>query len=438
MAIKRQARIQRHGPLGYLQSPNETKAKFINVCCGDGIRQRSLDDGLTIFSNIVEKRMLECENSMADLLNMLWASHPELTSYLERQFLISTKIVRFIRSSTEQPSIDDIVKLLYEHFNVSAANMEEYEEEMRNLVFIVIGWSTMLYTVISTAEGINLSDVTKLHLTHGLAKQTVILVQHSCQRPVGSMLRSQGLMPISCSPDSHKSPQGLPTRLTVPFLNFYSLSRLGNVTITWVNDLSSHCDFDRYGKRKQLKLFRLPSLCAKIFLNENDDTYIDRLFKSHSCQENCWSNPESVAKPYLVEVLLSYRLLFGQHPLSRGLFLNQERKNAEWDDTLDPLLEALCGHEHVSGFDGTEEYLHERGVYDADINFPHLGPRLMELADYSSSQRPGNLFEVWCDQRDPEKLLTFKAVIIIGAASIALSILQVLVGVVQIVISIHR
>ncbi|KAI0898718.1 hypothetical protein F4806DRAFT_455437 [Annulohypoxylon nitens] len=106
--------------------------------------------------------------------------------------------------------------------------------------------------------------------------------------------------------------------------------------------------------------------------------------------------------------------------------------------TIDPLLDALCGHEHVSGFDGIETHIHERGVYDAVVDFPHLGPGLAELADYSTSQRPKNLFEVWCDERDPERSLTFRAVIIIGAATITLSILQVFVGIVQVAVSIQR
>jgi hypothetical protein len=145
-----------------------------------------------------------------------------------------------------------------------------------------------------------------------------------------------------------------------------------------------------------------------------------------------------VPRSYLVEVLLSYRLLFGQHRRSRQLFQEHERQNAKVDDKIDPLLDALCSNKGMDGFSSTNELLRERGVYNAQVNFPHLGARLMELADYSSCQRPRNLVEVWNDERDPERLLTFRAVLIVGMVGIFLGILQVLVGVAQVAISLKR
>jgi hypothetical protein len=144
-----------------------------------------------------------------------------------------------------------------------------------------------------------------------------------------------------------------------------------------------------------------------------------------------------VARSYLVEVLLSYRLLLGQNTRSRRLFREQELEKARCMDQLDPLLSALCGEKDV-GDVGVGELLRERGVYNAPTNFPHLGPRLMELQDYSTSQRPRNIKEVWNDGRDPERLLTFRAVIIVGGISIGLSFLQLLVGVAQLVVSIVK
>jgi hypothetical protein len=48
----------------------------------------------------------------------------------------------------------------------------------------------------------------------------------------------------------------------------------------------------------------------------------------------------------------------------------------------------------------------------------------MELEDYSTIQRPRNITEIWNDERDPERLLTFKALVIVGGISIFLSILS--------------
>jgi len=145
-----------------------------------------------------------------------------------------------------------------------------------------------------------------------------------------------------------------------------------------------------------------------------------------------------MARSYLVEVLLSYRLLFGQHPRSRSLFRKQEQNKAKCIGELDPLLSALCGEKEVGNFGGIGELLRERGVYNAETNFPHLGSRLMELQDYSTSQRPRNITEVWNDQRDPERLLTFRAIIVVGGISIGLSFLQLFVGIAQLVVSVVK
>lgn len=144
-----------------------------------------------------------------------------------------------------------------------------------------------------------------------------------------------------------------------------------------------------------------------------------------------------MARAYLIEVLLSYRLLFGQHTRSRQLFREHEVERAKCNGALDPLLSALCGDKDMEDFCGTKELLRERGVYNAQTNFPHLGPRLIELQDYSTSQRPRNISEVWNDERDPERLLTFKAVIIVGGASIFLSLLQIFVGLAQIAVAVR-
>ena len=163
-----------------------------------------------------------------------------------------------------------------------------------------------------------------------------------------------------------------------------------------------------------------------------------RLFKSHTCPHNCHAGRETVAKAYLSEVLLSYRLLFGQHHRSRQIFRDSERANARCNGVLDPLLDSLCGEKTLSDFDRVKGILRERGVYNARTNFPHLGGRLMELEDYSTDQRPRNLWEVWNDERDPERYLTFRAVLVVGGLSVFLSLVQVVVSFAQLGVSVGQ
>ncbi|KAI1097154.1 hypothetical protein F4804DRAFT_347412 [Jackrogersella minutella] len=431
----KKAYIPRPPPLD-LQSLHEAKTLFIKTCCGSRTQNLILDEGLKLFADLVEKRMLDYEDATTDVLNTLWVSHPE-TTYLERQFRTSTQIVSFIKYSDEQPTITDIAEKTFIHFGPSTTYDESHKNVMSQLVFAAIAWSTMLYsTKFDSLDG-DSCTTTEVQLTHELANQSIPHAIDSAERPIGAMLRTRGLLPTAYQLTTISSPK-LPTLLAVPHLNLYSLSQLGGVTITWTDELSKHCEFDRYGREKRLQMFRLPSLCAKLCLNKEEVTIIDQLFKSQISQQNSKYNLESSARSYLIEVLLSYRVLFGQHALSQRLFREKEREKAKWNGAVDPLLDALCRQEHVDGIDCIKELLHERGVYNADINFPYLGPRLLELADYSLSQRPRNLIEVWRDQRDFERFFTFRAVIIIGSVTIGLSILQIVVGIAQVAVSVRR
>ncbi|KAI0426342.1 hypothetical protein F5Y09DRAFT_334238 [Xylaria sp. FL1042] len=353
------------------EAQNAVRQDFLHACRGTGDTQDNLERSLDMFVDLVEDRMLNYKNATAEVLEILWRNSPE-PSYLER----------------------------YTTFTSATADILTTIGDNNPLKLAPDRYST-----------------------------------DSSRRPVGVLLRSHGLIPIGCPPGMDLS-HGSPTLLAVTHLNFFTLSRLGDVTISWVDDLSKHCHFDRYSKKKELKLFRLPSLCSTICLRGGQDMLMNQLFKHHGCQEQrCRSGSEMLARSHLIEVLLSYRLLFGQHSRSRQFFRDSERERAKFQGRIDPLLDALCSEVEMKEFSGTRGLLRERGVYNTNINFPHLGGQLVELADYSTSQRPRNLIEVWNDGRDPEKLLTFKAVIIFGLASICLTVLQVFIGIVQVIVA---
>ncbi|KAI1654753.1 hypothetical protein F4813DRAFT_194892 [Daldinia decipiens] len=414
---------------------NDIKAAFIENCSGKGDRLCALEGGLTIFIRMSETRMLDYQRATAELFNVIRKPRAD-QPFSERQFEVSDRIISLIKSSTAQTTIDDIVKQMFDDFKTPTQDAETCKNMMRHFVFAVIGWSTLLYTPIFTTADADFK-IAETQSKRSQEKQSIIHIEDSSRRPIGAMLGSHGLVPITC-PHNTRLPQDLPSRLPVTCLNLCSLSQLGGVTILWVDDLSKHCEFSRYSREKQLKLFRLPSLCAKICLSDDSETLIDRLFKSHICRNNCQFNTKSVGKSYLTEVLLSYRLLFGQHSRSRRLFRGQELERAKWNGTLDPLLGVLCGNKDVDDSTGIVELLHERNVYNVQDSFPHLGLRLAELADYISGQEPNDFLEVWNDSRNPEKLLTLKAAVKIGVATVILGIFQVLLGTAQLVISIYR
>ncbi len=147
---------------------------------------------------------------------------------------------------------------------------------------------------------------------------------------------------------------------------------------------------------------------------------------------------ELLLNQYLQEVLLSYRVLFGQSRSSRKLFLNREKCSAATTSVphlLDPLLHVLCGKRDAKSIrsssslwpdtceDSNGELL-EQDVYDAALDFRLLGDRLLTLQAFNTRQRPSRIRDLWRDRRDPLQWYTFWLVLIIGGLSVLLSMMQ--------------
>jgi hypothetical protein len=92
-------------------------------------------------------------------------------------------------------------------------------------------------------------------------------------------------------------------------------------------------------------------------------------------RERCPSKP--LTQALLDEVLLSYRLIFGQDRRSRKLFRNQEQRRASKDSGIeDPLLAELCTRKDIDlNLKGSDiPYgLVTRTFYSASKDFPLLG-----------------------------------------------------------------
>lgn len=182
------------------------------------------------------------------------------------------------------------------------------------------------------------------------------------------------------------------------------------------------------------------------------------------------------------EILLSYRVIFGQDSRSRKMFKSTERKRAREGDVYDRLLDVLCGEQfgktvrslphsiwpeacigledEKSTFDvlcgkrfgkivrsiqhrirseaciGLEEgrsTLLEQAVYTTGTDFPILGARLLALDEFSKRNSPSKIMDFWRDRRNPIQWYTFWVVTIIGGISLPLSLGQLLLAVAQVV-----
>ena len=150
------------------------------------------------------------------------------------------------------------------------------------------------------------------------------------------------------------------------------------------------------------------------------------------------------------EILLSYRVIFGQHRASRRLYKSQ--KWSVSNASLDPILLQLCTYslseinntlphfifpESCRNFDGLEfGPLQELDVYSVGIDFPLLGHRFRKLEEFSLRQSPSRLRDVWRDFRSPLQWYTFWAVIAFGIAAVLLGIIQVIISAGQLALAI--
>jgi hypothetical protein len=127
----------------------------------------------------------------------------------------------------------------------------------------------------------------------------------------------------------------------------------------------------------------------------------------------------------LHEVILSYRLLFGQNSKSRRLFQSLTIFESQLPEAQDPLLAQLCCGK-TWGLP-----IQEREFYRLRRDFPILRSRIATLQHQMMSLKPRGWSQIWNDKRDSAQWLTFWAVIFIGGSGILLSLIQMLLQAAQ-------
>lgn len=111
------------------------------------------------------------------------------------------------------------------------------------------------------------------------------------------------------------------------------------------------------------------------------------------------------------EVILSYRLLFGQDSNSHNDFNAWIKKGnplpEEYPDSFLPLLcgqswdsaEALPIYEFIEADDPSTHY-------SPTEDFPFLGKRLLDIQKHVLNQKPNGFWAMWYDKRDPAQWWT--------------------------------
>ena len=234
-------------------------------------------------------------------------------------------------------------------------------------------------------------------------------------QPLHTLLQAFGnIIPQLQSP---WSPFSHPTKhedeeIDASLICFCSLTEVGSVKIKWVDSLCFHLELDRH--RKILQLFRLPLVCLLMcccdelpLLSQYVQPFhlklverqaeVSRLLADSAMSSMGWvadtSKAPHDARHFYREVLLTYRLLFGQDQDSYKAFNRVMGTSVPFPEQYrDPLLPILCGKSWKSEAARNVYELLEAddpaSSYDLKTEFPFFGERILEIQRFARARNP--------------------------------------------------
>jgi hypothetical protein len=341
---------------------------------------------------------------------------------------LSGVIEEFARDN-EGVSIDEILKHLRDCGLFES--LGELIGAQRLLIFATLGWQSMLYQA-----AFNVCSVQELAIHRNphqpqssLVFDTYRVAADLSDRPLSILLKAFGnLLPARTSETAQfASETGKRASKWHPLYpnetNAFLLHVLLHVNIQWVDSLSLHLDYDQ--SSRTLSLFAYPSFCLEMLHNRG-------VIYSFASVEGPCADPRADnddISQYLKEVLLTYRLLFGQSAASRKFFRRTFIPSEDQGCQLDNLLPQLCAK---SRLDRPSGYIPlDRSVYFSARDFPVFYDRIELIANELKNSKPNTLSGLLRDRRDTLQFWTFWLVSIIGGISILLSLIQVILQGIQ-------
>ena len=309
------------------------------------------------------------------------------------------------------------------------------------LVFQYVGWLTALYDPLPDPSTTHLSlrkpkdKARRRKLVQKTVVRQLSVVISGADRPIQQLLRRFGsLLPeAECVRGSQQAP-GLEAGsecIIAAYISFQSLQQMLNIRLEWVDVLNQHLEFDQ--RKRVLRVFKLPSIC-RLMYREEEGTLLNRLFREDEKERDEGTRSphyhSADIEDFLVEVILSYRLIFGRDRRSRariGRLLEREKRGWQDEGLCDPLLQILCTKSDQSP-EIQELYADleakEFEGYISVEDFPFLARRLFDLQRFSMAQNPHSWRRLWSDQRNITAWFTIWAVVIIGGLTTLFQVLQ--------------
>ncbi|KAL1896519.1 hypothetical protein Sste5346_004553 [Sporothrix stenoceras] len=338
--------------------------------------------------------------------------------------------------STTSILTEEIIDHLERKGVLEAPSRNVLEEEDDNaisakrlLIFAIIGWQSMVYL-----PELNSHPPDTLAIQHdtegpdsGLVYDRYVITAPSaadmCDRPLWVLLKWFGnLLPAHPSDLAVAGAADVAAIESVKMaaswralypdqLNAHLLHTLLRVRFRWVDSLALHLDYDK--STRTLSLFAFPSILEVQAADPRAD--------------------EDDIAHFLQEVLVSYRLLFGQSAKARRQFRDVYSPVEAPFHQPDTLLPRLCDRaEGQSACPGLAELPPDRAIYYAARDFPVLYRRVELLADELKGAKPASIRDLLNDRRDTLQFWTFWLIGVFGGASIFLALVQTALAAVQI------
>lgn len=338
-------------------------------------------------------------------------------------------------STNAGASIDDMAQHLLSMALIEDKKDNESASLIKSLIFTIVGWQTMLFRAdCGSCPPTYFAIANEMNGHKGRVHMKLKQSQTSSRESLDRCLLGFGVLlsPKNCDLSSsleHEKAFLEYKDIESSELNAALLMHIAQLELRWTDCLACHLELDLSSGR--LYLFRYPSFCKYSRASEQDQEKLT-FSPIHACARqksgsSQWATTSEVTD-FLDEVIMSYRLLFGQDKKSRKLFRSLSPFAGTPTQAYDQLLLDICGHKHCSSARLPRA---ERKHWDLVHDFPILRSRLSTLAYELSIRKPRSWGALWKDKRDSAQWATFWTVIIFGLISLLLSLIQVILQAVQ-------
>ena len=231
------------------------------------------DDSLSWYCTYLESKFENIRSShLCACMAEAWLRKPSKDRSLDLRIvycLLAT--IAGVVSIDRGISLSSIVDHL---INKSIFTPEHERSKLNQLVFMIMGWQSMLYSPsLSPLPGklqiMDSEDITR----RACSSRPRVIEQNFNQayQPFQHLLRVFGDITPSLSILIRDLPGNRKTReqLVHSYLSYHTLGRICNVKIEWVDTLNAHLDFDE--SRRILRIFRFPSFCYLLYRSGHEE-----------------------------------------------------------------------------------------------------------------------------------------------------------------------